>query len=342
MIQLPHFRPASVFSDVSVCALKVQAMQRFLKITLIVALTATSVVLSSCQEAVQPATENGSAEPAVEDGVKTVDEAVAAGGTAADGSSQVQTAFAAYSWDELEGIAREIEESGSEEAALDVARRYCLVNNDGKLTGDAKPIRLTDGIDLAVQIAGFYHDDKAEGGKAGITFILKDCLPEKHAMNASGNNAGGWAYSDMRLSVDQDLSSLFPSEIADKVVAVNKMTNNVGASESNDVVSVTSDRFWLFSKTELAGQLTDSELVNSTVLLQEGKQYRLFSDCGVVNAENNPILDKRCDGEYAIWWTRSSVLGLVTGCYVTTRTGSTDDFSYYADNEYGVVLGFCI
>lgn len=308
---------------------------------IVVALLAImAVAVTSCQGCHQAQDET--VQSAVEEGVRTSEEAVTAGGVAADGSSNVQTSFAAYSWDELSQIAREIAASGSEEAAMAVAQKYRLVSEDGRLTGDCKPFTWTDGSSGAVQIAGFYHDDKSDGtGKAGITFITRDSLPQKQAMNVSGNNQGGWEFSDLRLALEDGLTTQVPADISDKVLAVNKTTNNVGASDNDDVTSSTSDRFWLFSKVEIAGELTDSELVNSAVLSREGVQYRLFSDCGVVNAQDNPILDKRHNGEYAIWWTRSSVLGLDSGYYVVTQTGRADDFSYYADNEYGVVLGFC-
>lgn len=323
--QLTRFRAASI------------RPRRLARVAVLASLLAFgAVALCSCQQE-QPEPPKA----AVEEGVRTAEEAVAAGGTAI-GGADVQTAFAAYSWDELDRIAREMEASGSEEAAFELAKKYRLVNGEGKLTGDVKPLELADGTASGVQIAGFYHDDKSDGGKAGITFVFASCLPEKLAMNASGYNEGGWAYSDMRLSIEEDAAGLIPAEVGDKAVAVDKLTNNVGASDGDDVISLTSDRFWLFSKTELAGELAESELVNSAVLSQEGSQYQLFSDCGVVDAQDNPVLDKRCNGEYSIWWTRSSVLGLDSGFYVTTMTGSSDDFSYYADNEYGVVPGFCL
>ena len=69
-------------------------------------------------------------------------DSVAESGSQADGSSAqagaaVKSAVEAYTWDELSQISNEIAAAGSEDAAIEVAKRYNLCTPDGKLdTGE--------------------------------------------------------------------------------------------------------------------------------------------------------------------------------------------------------------
>lgn len=292
---------------------------------------------AGCQQQVQPEV------LAVDEGVCTVDQAREAGGVAADGSTDIQTAFAAYSWDDLDSIAQEIRSSESLEAALAVAQKYNLVNSEGKLTGDIKSFDLSDGESAAVQIAGFYHDDETAGGKAGITFIMRDALSDKLAMNASGNNDGGWELSDLRGVIESEVAYKLPSDLRDKIVQVDKMTNNIGVTESVDSITLTSDDIWLFSKRELVGENGYPIESYRSVLNGEGEQYKLFSDASISDFSTSSLLVRKRQVDDTIWWTRSALPNPDAGggyCAVL-QNGSTDSFAYYADNQYGVVLGFC-
>lgn len=307
----------------------------------VLVLVAVVIAVPSCQSPRQEQQQ----QPEVEEGVKTVDEALAAGGVSSNGDSNVTTAFAAYSWDELKDIAQEIAASGSNEAAQAVAQKYHLVNDDGKLTGDSKPFNWDDGTAGAVQIAGFYHDDKTGGGKAGITFITRDCLPEKQYMNASATNDGGWEASDLRTALKEQDALRLPSEISANIVTVDKATNNIGLTDYEDVVTLTSDDVWLYSKTELCGTIAypTPTLMYTEILESEGTQYQLLSDASVTDKEASPLLLKRNGEEATVWWTRSPMPDVNTGngYFVVLKAGVTDDFAYYPDNEYGIVLGFC-
>ena len=107
------------------------------------------------------------------------------------GGVPVKDSTEAYTWDELSRISDEIGKASDESAAVEIAKKYNLTTKDGKLDGtQTKSVTLTDGTRTAVQIAGFAHDEKTDGGKAGITFIFKDCIGEGK-INPSNTNAGG-------------------------------------------------------------------------------------------------------------------------------------------------------
>lgn len=268
-----------------------------------------------------------------------------------------------YSWEELSEISAEISNETTEEGAIEIAKKYNLVNSDGKLDGSqTKEIQLSDGSIATVQIAGFLHDDKTGGGKAGITFIFQDVIA-RHDMNPTmpydpingsigaevyeNDNSGGWERSAMRSWLSIDGLSLLPEDLADRIVVIDKKTNNVGKSESVASVTTTSDKLWLYSACELAGKSrphsyssnyakrdTFDEIINA-----EGVQYKLFRDCDVNANASNEILTKNYDGSPLYWWTRSA--DPETGGDFYECNGHVFGSGNASDSD-GVVPGFCI
>ena len=268
-----------------------------------------------------------------------------------DNLPEVKQSVDAYSWDELSEIAAVISEAGSEDAAIDIAKRQNLTTADGKLDGtQTKSIVLSDGTDVAVQITGFYHDDKTSGGKAGITFIFKDAIAYRDMnpydmnsvdMPSSGTNSGGWKDSQMRSWLASDGMNMLPDDLKSVLVEVEKKTNNVGETESASSVTITADKLWLYSLTELCGNVdylpTDS--VSNDILNAEGTEYKLYRDMNVKGNKNNAILTKELDGDTCTWWERSPVPFNSYGFFAVSSSPSNHDGSRYSK---GVAPGFCI
>lgn len=250
----------------------------------------------------------------------------------------------AYSWEELSRISSEIASAADEALAIEIAKKYNLCTSDGKLDGtQMKSVTLSDGTQTAVQIAGFVHDDKTDGGKAGITFIFKDAIAE-HDMNSDFHRTGGWERSEMRSWLSSNVLGTLPEDLRNEIVAVDKLTNNTPETTDISTVTTTSDRLWLYSFTELCG-MSDTYYVSAynDILNAEGSEYKLFRDSSVKAESSNAILVKTFKGESYEWWERSP------------RPGSTDDFEFesvlptgnpvgniLADSALGVVPGFCI
>ncbi|MEC4176569.1 DUF6273 domain-containing protein [Adlercreutzia sp. R7] len=260
----------------------------------------------------------------------------------------VKSAVEAYTWDELSQISAEIGAAGDEAAAIEVAKKYNLCTPEGKLDGtQVKSVTLADGTQTTVQIVGFAHDDKTAGGKAGITFIFGDCIAEA-PMNSSSTNAGGWEASQMRASLNGEGLSLLPSDLAAAVVPVDKLTNNVGETDSVSSVSTTSDKLWLFSYAELAGPIRSEQLgVGSSyekyaaVFNAEGSPYMLFEDVRESDPENT-ILIKNMSGQPQYWPERSPDPRESGSFQLVTDHGRPRDYGAGADYVDGVVPGFCI
>lgn len=259
----------------------------------------------------------------------------------------VKDSTEAYTWEELSKISNEIAGASDENAAIEVAKRYNLCSPEGKLDGtQAKSVVLSDGTQTAVQIAGFIHDDKTGGGKAGITFIFRDCIGN-HIMNPESSsgwsiNNGGWEDSQMRSWLSTDGMALLPGDLKEVVVSVDKLTNNSGKATSTSSVTKTSDSLWLFSVKELAGSYDWSVTKSDNdVLNAEGNKYKLFRDMNIRPGGASAFLVKRNGGTVASWWNRSPNPHASTGFEAVNSAGWCDEAAS-SDSELGVVPGFCI
>ena len=284
-------------------------------------------------------------------------DSVAESGSQADGSSAqagaaVKSAVEAYTWDELSQISNEIAAAGSEDAAIEVAKRYNLCTPDGTLDGtQVKSVTLSDGTQTAVQIAGFAHDDKTSGGKAGITFIFGESIAEA-PMNTTDTNAGGWEGSQMRAYLNSDGMALLPDELSSVVVPVDKLSNNVGETETTSSVTVTSDSLWLFSLPELGGNVPEDRIGDGYGLYEDiyvrvfdaaGFQYKLFRDAGAsMSNSDNAILVKTQTDTYSFWWLRTSDSRDSYNFLRVDQHGYVPAGGDAADFQRGVVPGFCI
>lgn len=249
-----------------------------------------------------------------------------------------------YSWEELSAISEEIANTSDEAEAIEVAKKYHLTTANGTLDGtQVKTVPLANGQFVQVQVAGFVHDDKTDGGKAGITFIFKDAI-SAHDMNGSNTNVGGWADSQMRAWLTTDGMNLLPSDLQNVIVSVDKKTNNSGEANSSAVVTITADSLWLFSAVELCGNIDwakgEYAYVNS-IWNSEGAEYKLFRDLSVKPSSPNMILIKALDGNPCNWWGRSPH-PVGANSFIGTSKEGGPNCGWDASSNRGVVPGFCI
>lgn len=253
-------------------------------------------------------------------------------------------AVEAYTWSELSEISKEIGDASDESAAIEVAKKYNLVTKDGKLDGtQTKTLTLTNGETATVQIAGFSHDDKTSGGKAGITFVFKDCV-EWHAMNPRSTNTGGWENSSMRSYLASDVMKLMPDDLKAVIVPVEKLTNNTGQANSVSSVTKTSDALWLLSPVEVCGTISrysGSNAIYNDIFNAEGSEYKLFHDMNVRPTELNAFLVKSFRGTSIPWWMRSPDPSR-SDSFCDVYADGNPSHRNVASNLYGIVPGFCI
>lgn len=274
--------------------------------------------------------------------------------TTAAATTSVARTLDDYSWEELATISSEIEASGGGDAAIAVARNYGLVDSSGALVSDAKSFKLSDGTEVAVQLAGICHDDKSDGsGKAGLTFVTVNAVA-RHSMNANGSNEGGWDASDMRSWLNADELATFPSDLSSRIVSVDKLTNNAGSTSSASDVTATSDKLWLLSATEVCGNIDwfakeygDQYAWWDDVANSEGTQYERYSQAGVGSyTDPSGVLAKSYKGSTTFWFYRTPyyfVYNFMDAIYYYGALDSGYPYGYEPpETDGGVVVGFCL
>lgn len=255
------------------------------------------------------------------------------------GEPAVRAAVSDYSWEELSQVSALISSAGSDDAAIEVAKRYHLCRDDGTLDGtQTKSLTLSDGTSVTMVVAGFNHDSRADGsGVAGITFVSRGIVGS-HQMNGTDTTSGGWRDSALRSWMNGELASRLPADVADVVVPVNKLTNTVGETTDASAVQATSDRLWTLSYSEICGPMSTDDPGHDAVYNAEGAQYQLYSDLGVRHDTANSILQI---GGVERWWERTP--DPMDGRYfMCVGEEGTPWYAHVPTNEFGVVMCFCV
>ena len=190
--------------------------------------------------------------------------------------------------------------------------------------GDTKNITV-GGETLTVEIVGFNHDDLASGGKAGITFGLKNLMANTRQMNSSNTNAGGFTGSDMYDWLQGTLLNSLPSDLRAVLKSVNKKTS---AGSQSSTINTNAMKIFLFSEIEIFGSVTYSKS-------GEGSQYSRFA-----TASSRIKYLSNGSGSANLWWERSPFgSSSYSFCYVYSNGNAS---VHYADLSGGVCFGFCV
>lgn len=184
---------------------------------------------------------------------------------------------------------------------------------------------VVNGETLTFQIYGFNHDNLTGGGKAGITFGMKNLMAETRQMNASNTNAGGFTGSAMYDWLQNTLYPALPEDLKAAIKAVDKKTS---AGSQSTTINTESMKLFLFSEAECFSATTYS-------VAGEGEVYPIFTD----NASRIKKLANGAGSAYT-WWERSPYASYSTGfCYVYSAGGA---YGASASFSRGVCFGFCI
>ena len=214
----------------------------------------------------------------------------------------IGTALNDMTWEQI----RDISDAGK-------ASNYFVV-------GDTKNITI-DGVSYPVQIIGFSHDTKTDGGTAGITFQLVDCLNTTYQMNSSDTNVGGWKSSAMRSRMSEFLGQL-DEDLQSVIKPVNKL---VSIGNNTSTIETVSDKLFLLSEVEIFGSTTYS-------FAGEGSQYAYYK------AGNTKA--KKVNGSANGWWERSPHRGSAINFCEVSNAGRASANS--ASTSYGVSFAFCV
>lgn len=183
---------------------------------------------------------------------------------------------------------------------------------------------------ICVQIAGFDHDDLVGGGKAPISFVIKDIFTNEKA----GTNSINWAGCTIRNDILPKIMNSLPEDLRPLIKTVRKKRQQKFYTGWYDVGYVEDDLF-LFSLHEvgLSKYLSGND---------EGTAYQIFAQ----DAGNR--VRKNLSGAVIDWWTCSARATTSSSPSVSWNrirsdgSGGEDDTLYGASYSLGIVFGFCI
>lgn len=203
--------------------------------------------------------------------------------------------------------------------------------------GDTKTVTF-DGNSLEVIIAGFDHDDLADGsGKAGISIVATQLTQTTHTWTTR--------YDLGEYSTISDLKSKFTDAgLADAIKSVTKQCDSSIYSGTSNVTKNVDVDVWVPSAIELAPRtdaLYNFTYKTTSYITNHGSTYAAFANVADVS--------KKVAGtnEYATYWTRTiyragawSPVGNLAENY--THTWFTNAYNSGKAKTQHMLLGFCI
>lgn len=262
-------------------------------------------------------------------------------GTDATAVDAGESALDSYSWQELSAISAEVAAAPDDAAALEVARSYGLVTEDGRIdASQTKGLTLDDGTPARVRLVGL-RADTGDDGVAGLTFAFDTPLVAR-GVNDAATTTGGWAESDLRAWLASDGLALLPDDLESLVTPVRKRT----VCEPGGEVVETTDALWLFSESELGGEgyLVDSYGPLADAMLDEGVTYQLFAQGLADAADFEPafVRSSALSGAWTCWWERSLNASAESFLFRSYNGVHTVAIGYSANFDLGVCPGFCL
>ena len=211
-----------------------------------------------------------------------------------------------------------------------------LISESGKAheyfaLGDTKTFKTTNGIEVVMEIVAFNADVKADGtGVANITWIAKNIV-DTHVMNTTMNNANGWKASAMRTWIQNDFYNSVPGDVKNAIVPVNKTYVDYTTQSTLSCI----DTLWIPSQREICGSQSS---VAGMMYESNGVDYLSYfsTPASRMKYDNN--------GAATVWFLRSADTTAPYGFHavmpMAMMGGGFSSFAY-ANNVYGVVIGFC-
>lgn len=226
--------------------------------------------------------------------------------------------------------------------------------------GDTRNIALLNGDTITVAVAGFDHDDLADGsGKAGLSIVCMTVPNYLSPWTTNGNNTSSAFYSASHTTARTTLNpggtvyGYIPEDLKAVIKPVIKKSDKTGNGGTGQTLAETSDTLWLLSIDEL-GCTQPSLYPRSCSVL--GSRYELFAEWNA-NGTNGvkrftPSVNVASTGNKASsYWTRHSqrvgVFSPIYMQYTSSYGGDTNSFknasqATLTDTQRYLRFGFCI
>ena len=195
--------------------------------------------------------------------------------------------------------------------------------------GNYKPLDLGTEGTINMQIVGIDVDENRSGATVPLTFIGMELLNTHHRMNPEKTTGtegtgtlGGWEKSEMRSYLNDTILPLIPSNVAERINAVKKISKAYDVNEA-DFQQTTYDRLWIPGF---------REIVDPYSYEQTGPAY------SAIYKDNDSRKKAKVGGSTEIWWLRSAY-SAANFKYVASNGGDGNVGSRFL---YGVCIGFCL
>lgn len=188
--------------------------------------------------------------------------------------------------------------------------------------GNWKPITLSTGETIIMEIVAIQGDTKSDKSKANITWVSRGIVTER-SMNSSGNVGKDWVGCDLRNWLQNDFYQTLPNDVKDAIVTVNK--TYLSHMDTNGTYTC-SDSIWIPSIREITGGGGETSGVKYT-------DYFSNADARIKYDVNGVAVD---------WWLRSTAQKNTSNSiyfYTIKETGTWG--GWISTNTSGVVIGFC-
>ena len=117
-----------------------------------------------------------------------------------------------------------------------------------------------------MQIVGFDTDNITSGGKAKISWLMRDLLNVTHRMKATYDNTNGWPATEMRTWLRDTILPTIDSSIRSHIVDIDKTYYDY----TDKTTEISSDNIWLASAREIFGDTSyESSGVDYTTLFKD-------------------------------------------------------------------------
>lgn len=183
-------------------------------------------------------------------------------------------------------------------------------NTSGLKVGDIITEKTLDGEEMDLVVVGM--------GPGWARFESKDCLPVEVAYNQNNRNAGGFAGSDVKRYLNEEVFNSLPEELHNVIAEVERKQENGESSLC---------RLFLPTESELFGDCCYSE--DGTY-----SQIEYYKD------RRNRIKCNRKGGSPDWYWTASVRSGSSTSCVYVDGNGNS--VSWSASDELYVPVCFVI
>ena len=188
--------------------------------------------------------------------------------------------------------------------------------------GDTKELDLGEEGVIRMELVALDADELADGsGNAHMTWVAKDLLRTRRAMDSEYMDGDGWPESDMRAWLQDSILPLIPGTVRSNIKEVTKYSYSF--SKRDTIPSV--DMIWIPSRREVFGKSDSNETIGP-------KYTTAFTD--------DESRTKIYKGLSSWWWLRSTSYESAYNFIKVSNDGSSWDFSR-ADFKYGVAIGFC-